>query len=48
MNNKLLCFASLLAALNLNAVEIGPEGSGIEFGGFLDLFYQSQDTPAGA
>jgi hypothetical protein len=48
MNNKLLCFASLLAALNLNAVELGPEGSGIEFGGFLDLFYQSQDTPAGA
>jgi hypothetical protein len=48
MKNKLLSFASILAAINLNAIEIGPDGSGIEFGGFVDTFYQSQDTPAGA
>ena len=48
MKNKLLSFASILAAINLNAIEIGPTGSGIEFGGFVDAFYQSQDTPGGA
>jgi hypothetical protein len=46
MKNKLLTLASLLAVFNLNAIEIGPTGSGIEFGGFIDVFYQSQDTPA--
>mgnify|MGYP001223666182 FL=1 len=44
MKNKLLTLASLLAVFNLNAIEIGPTGSGIEFGGFIDVFYQSQDT----
>ena len=47
MKNKLLSLAGILAAFNLNAIEIGPTGSGIEFGGFVDTFYQSQDTPAG-
>ena len=44
MKNKLLTLASLLAVFNLNAIEIGPTGSGVEFGGFIDVFYQSQDT----
>ena len=44
MKNKLLTLTSLLAAFNLNAIEIGPTGSGVEFGGFIDVFYQSQDT----
>jgi hypothetical protein len=44
MKNKLLTLASLLAVFNLNAIEIGPTGSGIEFGGFIDVFYQSHDT----
>jgi hypothetical protein len=44
MKTKLLSFASLLAVFNLNAIEIGPTGSGIEFGGFIDMFYQSQDA----
>ena len=48
MKNKLLSLAGILAAFNLNAIEIGPTGSGVEFGGFVDLFYQSQDTPDGA
>jgi hypothetical protein len=47
MKTKLLSLASVLAIFNLNAVEIGPTGSGIEFGGFVDMFYQSQDV-AGA
>jgi hypothetical protein len=45
MKNKLLTVASLLAVINANAIEIGPTGSGIEFGGFIDVFYQSQDNP---
>ena len=44
MKNKLLSLASLLAVFNANAIEIGPTGSGIEFGGFIDVFYQSQDN----
>jgi hypothetical protein len=44
MKNKLLTLASLLAVFNLNAIEIGPTGSGVEFGGFIDVFYQSQDN----
>lgn len=45
MKTKLLSLASVLAVFNLNAVEIGPTGSNIEFGGFIDMFYQSQDAP---
>ena len=44
MKNKILSFASLLAVLNANAIEIGPTGSGVELGGFVDMFYQSQDS----
>ena len=47
MKNKLLSIASLLAVFNLNAIEIGPTGSGVEFGGFVDWAYQSQDSPDG-
>ena len=47
MKIKLLSFASILAVLNLNAIEIGPAGSGVEFGGFVDWAYQSQDSPDG-
>jgi hypothetical protein len=47
MKTKLLSLASVLAVFNLNAVEIGPTGSGIEFGGFVDWAYQSQDAPDG-
>tara|TARA_B000000441_G_scaffold119313_1_gene93069 strand:- start:60 stop:989 length:930 start_codon:yes stop_codon:yes gene_type:complete len=47
MKKKLLSLASMLALLNANAIEIGPTGSGIELVGFVDMFYQSQDTPAG-
>ena len=48
MKKKLLSLASMLAVLNANAIEIGPTGSGIELGGFVDMYYQSQDTTAGA
>ena len=48
MKTKLLSLASLLAVFNLNAVEIGPTGSGVEFGGFVDWAYQSQDAPDGS
>jgi hypothetical protein len=48
MKTKLLTLASLLAFLNAKAVEIGPTGSGIEFGGFVDWSYQSQDTKDGS
>ena len=48
MKNKLLSLASLLAVFNANAIEIGPTGSGIEFGGFVDVFYQSQDSVDGS
>lgn len=47
MKIKLLSLASALAVFNLNAIEIGPAGSGVEFGGFVDWAYQSQDTPDG-
>jgi len=48
MKTKLLTLASLLAFLNAKAVEIGPTGSGIEFGGFVDWAYQSQDAADGS
>ena len=48
MKTKLLSLASILAVFNLNAIEIGPTGSGIEFGGFVDVFYQSQDNVDGS
>jgi hypothetical protein len=48
MKTKLLTLASLLAFLNAKAVEIGPTGSGIEFGGFVDWAYQSQDADDGS
>ena len=41
MKNKLLSVASLLAVFNLNAIEIGPTGSGIELSGFLVLDHAS-------
>jgi hypothetical protein len=44
MKTKLISLASLLAIFNAKAIEIGPTGSGIEFGGFIDVYYQSQDT----
>ena len=40
MKNKLLSLASLLAVFNANAIEIGPTGSGVELGGFIDLAAQ--------
>ncbi|MFL2938430.1 MAG: porin [Opitutales bacterium] len=46
MKNKLLTLASLLAAFNLNAIEIGPTGSGVEMSGFIDIYYQSGDDDA--
>jgi len=42
MKKKLLTLASLLAVLNANAIEIGPTGSGVELGGFIDLAGQKQ------
>ena len=42
MKNKLLSLAGLLAAFNLNAVEIGPTGSGMELSGFIDIAGQKQ------
>lgn len=48
MKTKLMTLASLLAFLNAKAVEIGPTGSGIEFGGFVDWSYQSQDAADGS
>ena len=44
MKNKLLSLASLLAVFNVNAIEIGPTGSGAELTGFIDVFYHSQDN----
>ena len=46
MKNKLLSLAGLLAAFNLNAIEIGPTGSGVEMSGFLDIqsMKQGDDT----
>jgi hypothetical protein len=37
MKNKLLSLAGLLAAFNLNAIEIGPTGSGVDMNGFIDI-----------
>ena len=42
MKNKTLSLASLLAVFNLNAIEIGPAGSGVELGGFVDYSAVSQ------
>ena len=42
MKNKTLSLASLLAVFNLNAIEIGPTGSGVELGGFVDYSEVSQ------
>ena len=43
MKNKLLTLASMLAAFNLNAIELGPTGSGLEMSGFADYSLSSQD-----
>ena len=43
MKNKLLTLASMLAAFNLNAIELGPTGSGLEMSGFADYSVSSQD-----
>ena len=43
MKNKLLTLASLLAAFNLNAIEIGPTGSGVEMSGFVVFDYVNDD-----
>ena len=47
MKNKLLSLASLLAVFNLNAIEIGPTGSGVEMSGFVDVAF-SKSGPLGA
>jgi hypothetical protein len=47
MKNKLLSLASLLAAFNANAIEIGPTGSGVELSGFVDLYFVHPDTAPG-
>ena len=47
MNNKLLTLASALAAFNLNAIEIGPTGSGVDMSGFVDMAYAERGS-AGA
>ena len=43
MKNKLLSLASILAVFNLNAIEIGPTGSGVELSGFVVLDHTSAD-----
>ena len=43
MKTKLYTIASMLAVFNLNAIEIGPTGSGVELGGFADYAISSQD-----
>ena len=43
MKNKLLSIAGLLAVFNLNAIEIGPTGSGVELSGFVVLDHTSAD-----
>ena len=43
MKNKLTCLASFLAVFNLNAIEIGPTGSGVELSGFAVLDHTSSD-----
>ena len=47
MKNKLLSLAGLLAAFNLNAIEIGPTGSGVDMSGFVDMAYSERGS-AGA
>lgn len=42
MKKKLFSLASILAVLNANAIEIGPTGSGVELGGFVDYSAASQ------
>jgi hypothetical protein len=42
MKNKLLSLASLLAVFNVNAIEIGPTGSGVELSGFVDVATSKQ------
>ncbi len=44
MKNKLLSLASLLAVFNVNAIEIGPTGSGVELSGFVDVAGSKQGT----
>jgi hypothetical protein len=44
MKTKLLSLASILAVFNLNAVEIGPTGSGIDMSGFIDIAFADQDA----
>ena len=44
MKTKLLSLASMLAAFNLNAIEIGPTGSGVELSGFIDIASSDQGT----
>lgn len=44
MKKILTSLASLLAVFNINAIEIGPTGSGLELSGFVDLYYQSQSN----
>ena len=43
MKNKLLTLASMLAAFNLNAIELGPTGSGVEMSGFVVFDYVNDD-----
>ena len=42
LKNKIVSLASLLAVSSINAIEIGPTGSGLELSGFVDLFFSSQ------
>jgi hypothetical protein len=43
MKTKLLSLASILAVFNLNAIEIGPTGSGVEMSGFVVIDYVNDD-----
>ena len=43
MKTKLLSLASILAVFNLNAIEIGPTGSGVEMSGFVVMDYVNDD-----
>ena len=44
LKNKILSLASLLAVFNVNAIEIGPTGSGVELSGFVDIAASKQGT----
>ena len=44
MKNKLLSLAGLLAVFNLNAIEIGPTGSGAELSGFAVMDYVNENA----